>query len=142
MNNSQLKLAVSIFANNVLLDKSLIIKALESEFKKDGKKLFYFLPITFGWIIFSRLGVTNFSKTIRTNNKNNPTINVQSDNLFVACLKFAEDEMTNCFKIISKNDFETILYFGAEGKIAKKAFSEGRSLKGAKIEEPYIDDVI
>lgn len=140
MKSEMVKKAVLIFSDNINLDRLELIGVLEREFGKDGKKLYYFMPIAFGWIIFSRLGATDFSKTIRTDGIIFPIIDVKKDKIFSSLLKFAESEMTNCFQEVSKESFEKILYFGAEGKLAKKFFKEGKNLAGSRIEEPYVKD--
>ena len=141
MNTEDIIKAVGIFSMNIPNGEDIIKEALIKQFGIEGKKLFYFMPIAFGWEIFSRLGATEFSKTIRTNNVDTPKIYVEKNSLFISLIKFADSEMSNYFENVPKNSFEDVLYYGAEGEMAKQIFSEGKNLIGAKIEEPYIRDV-
>ncbi|UTW46938.1 hypothetical protein [Bacterioplanoides sp. SCSIO 12839] len=129
--------AAKIFYEAIDKDKNYTINKLNEIFPGSGKKLFYLMPIAFGWVVLSRLGADKFPEKIEFNDV---SVNAREDELFVSCLRMADKEIKNNYSMMSLDVFERILNFSAEGKIASALFKDGGNARGACISAPIIDD--
>ena len=129
--------AAKVFSTTIEFGKEKTIEELENAYPMNGKKLFYLLPIAFGWIVLHRLGMNEFPTSIKFRNCE---ISTKTDKLFVSCLKAANSAMKEEFKSISLDDFDVVLSYGAEGKIASQLFKDGQRAEGAKLASPVVDD--
>jgi len=129
--------AAKVFSATIDFGKDKTIEELEKFYPSIGKRLFYFLPIAFGWIVLHRLGMTEFPTSIEFRNCK---VVANEDELFMRCLKTANIAMSENYKSICLDDFDKVLNYGAEGKIASQLFQEGKSASGAKFSPPIVDD--
>lgn len=130
---------VKLFAETIDSGQEVTIKLLEQKFPRDGKKYFYLMPIAFGWVVLSKLGAEKFPNKIQFNDC---VIVPTSDEIFVSCLKAANGAMSDSYQSIDIDVFDTIVSYGAEGKMANQLFKDGESAKGAVLAIPLIDAVI
>ena len=137
MNFEYVVRAIKVFARNIHKEKEELIQELAVEFGSEAKKVFYLMPIAFGWVVLGRLGATQFPVYVEALNGQ---LNVRDDEFFSGFARFANDQLINSFNLVDKQEFESVLYYGAEGKIALQLFKDNANAEGAVIAQPLIDD--
>jgi hypothetical protein len=139
------KAASLIFAHRNESEASLI-SILAKEFGNNltARKIYYFLPITFGWVLLKKMGVQNFPSTFKVLNKNNKEVefNVSGQDIFMGSLTLAFNIFEHGYtEIITQEVVTELINRSSEVDAANRALNAGSEIKGATLQATLIHSI-
>lgn len=134
-----------IFAHRNKSEESLL-SVLAKEFGNNltARKIYYFLPITFGWALLRRMGIENFPNTFKALNMNNTEVefNVSEQEIFMGSLTLAFNIFEHGYtEIITQEVVTELINRSAEVDAVNRALNAGADIKGATLQETLIHSI-